>query len=69
MSAILDRVKLRPSWKSWIGGEFAQEYMQNLRQFLIREKQAGKIIYPEGKKIFNDNIDIKKIIQLFLLRK
>lgn len=27
--------------------------MQNLREFLIREKRAGKIIYPEGKNIFN----------------
>ncbi len=53
MSEIQDRVQLRPSWKSRIGGEFEQEYMQNLRQFLIKEKQAGKIIYPEGKNIFN----------------
>ena len=53
MSEIQDRVQLRPSWKSRIGGEFEQEYMQNLRQFLIQEKQAGKIIYPEGKNIFN----------------
>ena len=27
--------------------------MQNLRQFLLQEKQAGKTIYPEGKNIFN----------------
>ncbi|MBU1234006.1 MAG: uracil-DNA glycosylase [Proteobacteria bacterium] len=53
MSEKQDRVQLRPSWKSRIGGEFEQEYMQNLRQFLIREKRAGKIIYPEGKNIFN----------------
>jgi len=53
MSEIQDRVQLRPSWKSRIGGEFEQEYMQNLRQFLIQEKGAGKIIYPEGKNIFN----------------
>lgn len=53
MSEIQDRVQLRPSWKSRIGGEFEQEYMQNLRQYLIQEKRAGKIIYPEGKNIFN----------------
>lgn len=33
--------------------EFEQEYMQRLRQFLISEKQQGKVIYPEGKDIFN----------------
>ena len=53
MSEIQDRVQLQPSWKSRIGGEFEQEYMQNLREFLIQEKGAGKIIYPEGKNIFN----------------
>jgi uracil-DNA glycosylase len=53
MSEIQDRVQLRPSWKSQVGGEFEQEYMQNLRQFLIQEKRAGKIIYPEGQNIFN----------------
>lgn len=53
MSENQDRVQLHPSWKTRIGGEFEKEYMQNLRQFLIREKQAGKVIYPEGKNIFN----------------
>ena len=53
MSEIQDRVQLSPSWKSRIGGEFDQEYMQNLREFLLQEKQAGKTIYPEGKNIFN----------------
>ncbi len=53
MSEILDRVQLRSSWKKKIGSEFEQEYMQKLRQFLIEEKQAGKIIYPPGNDIFN----------------
>ena len=53
MSEIQDRVQLRPSWKKRIGREFEQEYMQNLRQFLISEKQQGKIIYPTGEDIFN----------------
>ncbi len=53
MSEILDRVKLRSSWKQKIGTEFEQEYMQKLRQFLVREKQAGKVIYPQGDDIFN----------------
>lgn len=53
MSEKQDRVQLRSSWKTRIGGEFEQDYMQNLREFLILEKRAGKIIYPEGKNIFN----------------
>ncbi len=53
MSEIQDRVQLRDSWKSRIGKEFEQEYMLSLRAFLIQEKQAGKVIYPEGQNIFN----------------
>lgn len=53
MSILQDRVQLRPSWKRKIGKEFEQDYMQQLRTFLIQEKRAGKTIYPEGKNIFN----------------
>ncbi len=53
MSETQERVKLRPSWKSRLEKEFEKEYMQNLRRFLIGEKQAGKIIYPAGDDIFN----------------
>ncbi len=53
MSEIQDRVQLRTSWKERLGPEFEQEYMLNLREFLVREKQQGKIIYPDGKDIFN----------------
>ena len=53
MSEIQDRIQLRASWKERLGSEFEQEYMLSLREFLIREKQNGKVIYPEGKDIFN----------------
>ncbi len=53
MSVIQDRVELRPSWKKRMGSEFEQEYMQELRDFLIAEKQQGKIIYPESENIFS----------------
>lgn len=53
MSEIQDRVQLRSSWKSRIGEEFEQAYMQDLRAFLVAEKQAGKIIYPQSQDIFN----------------
>jgi len=36
-----------------LAGEFAQPYMQQLRAFLLAEKQAGKRIYPSGKELFN----------------
>lgn len=45
--------ELSESWKSHIGAEFDQPYMQNLRSFLKQEKASGKVIFPKGSEIFN----------------
>lgn len=45
-------VRLHPSWRHWLGAEFQQPYMQQLRAFLAREKQQRKVIYPKGANIF-----------------
>jgi len=47
-----DRIKLEPSWKLLLAEEFSKEYMQQLRAFLVAEKDAGKTIYPPGEAIF-----------------
>ncbi len=47
-----DRVRLEESWKTALGTEFSAPYMQDLRAFLAREKQARKVIYPKGAEIF-----------------
>lgn len=44
---------MEASWKSLLAEEFDQRYMQELRAFLLSEKQAGKTIYPPGDVIFN----------------
>ena len=41
-------IKLHPSWRERLGGEFEQPYMADLKRFLIAEKQAGKPIFPKG---------------------
>ena len=46
-------VRLEASWLKRLRAEFEQPYMQELRAFLQREKQAGKQIYPPGSQIFN----------------
>ena len=40
--------RIEASWKAKIGSEFDQPYMQDLRAFLVREKQSGKQIFPPG---------------------
>jgi len=53
MSAAQDRIKLEPGWKAVLGEEFDKPYMQELGEFLRREKAAGKQIFPPGGLIFN----------------
>ena len=48
-----DRVRLEASWKAALAAEFGKPYMQRLREFLKREKQARKVIYPRGDNIFH----------------
>ncbi|HWW65437.1 MAG TPA: uracil-DNA glycosylase [Sphingomonadaceae bacterium] len=47
-----DGVKLHESWRAPLAGEFAEPYMQSLKQFLLTEKAAGKRIFPKGSEYF-----------------
>lgn len=46
-------VKLDPSWMDVLGDEFEKPYMHSLKDFLVKEKAAGKVVYPKGEEIFN----------------
>ncbi len=47
------KVKLEQSWLEHVGGEFEKDYMRQLKQFLLEEKNAGKNLFPSGNLIFN----------------
>ena len=47
-----ERVRLEPSWKARLLREFSQPYMRELREFLKKEIQARKVIYPRGGEYF-----------------
>ena len=46
-------VNIEASWKEELKGEFDKPYFGQIVRFLKEEKQAGKVIYPPGKLIFN----------------
>ncbi|MBI2399309.1 MAG: uracil-DNA glycosylase [Xanthomonadales bacterium] len=46
------RVRLEPGWKARLAGEFEAPYLQQLRAFLVAERQAGKILYPAASNLF-----------------
>ena len=47
-----ERVRLEPSWKARLLREFSQPYMRELREFLKKEIQARKVIFPRGGEYF-----------------
>lgn len=46
-------VQLEESWKQLMHDEFSKPYFAELKEFLLREKAEGQIIYPAGAQIFN----------------
>ncbi len=53
MNTAKKTIDLHPSWLAHLAPEFDLPYMQQLKQFLLAQKQAGKVVYPESKHIFN----------------
>ena len=51
--ASTDNIRLEESWKAVLKDVFGTPSMQALKQFLVAEKAAGKVIYPRGSLIFN----------------
>ncbi|MEE4637411.1 MAG: uracil-DNA glycosylase [Wenzhouxiangella sp.] len=47
------KIKLHPEWLAALAEEFEQDYMRDLKAFLLARKQAGAAIYPPGPEIFN----------------
>ena len=56
-------IKLDPSWSEVLGDEFDKDYMRQLRQFLVQQKDAGKVIYPPGSQWFSafNNTPFEKV--------
>ncbi|MDT3401887.1 uracil-DNA glycosylase [Mucilaginibacter terrae] len=46
-------IDLEPSWLKVLHEEFEKDYMHQLKEFLIQEKEAGQKVYPKGSDIFN----------------
>jgi len=46
-------VLINESWKAVLAEEFEKPYMTDLKAFLQKEKQEGKVIFPPGSLIFN----------------
>ncbi len=52
MTDTIDSIRLEPGWRERLAGEFAQPYMAALKQFLVKEREQGKRIFPKGSEWF-----------------
>jgi len=46
-------VRIQQEWKEALEEEFKKDYFKNLVEYLHKEKESGKVIYPPGSLIFN----------------
>jgi uracil-DNA glycosylase len=46
------RVRLDASWKAALADEFSAPHMTGLREFLLEQKRARRVIYPKSDNIF-----------------
>jgi uracil-DNA glycosylase len=46
------RISLEDSWRQALEHEFSSPYMQQLKAFLLAQKQNGKRIFPKGSEYF-----------------
>lgn len=55
--------KIEASWLAALEKEFQEPYFAGIKQFLVKEKKAGKVIYPPGPLIFNafDKVPFDKV--------
>lgn len=52
MGDTADKIRLHESWLEPLRAEFASSYMQDLKSFLLGEKQEGRHIFPKGSEWF-----------------
>jgi len=45
--------QLDQSWQQHLAGEFEKPYMHSLKDFLLSEKEQGKVLFPPGNQYFN----------------
>lgn len=47
------QINIHDSWKSVLQAEFSQPYFVQVKATLLAAKQAGQVVFPPGKMIFN----------------
>lgn len=52
MEQVKRDIRIHASWLPYLAADFEQPYMQQLREFLLQQKQMAKVVYPAGDRIF-----------------
>jgi uracil-DNA glycosylase len=46
------RLRLEASWQAVLAEHFDLPHMRELRQFLVEQKRAGRVVFPPGDRVF-----------------
>lgn len=49
----MDKVRLEAGWKAALAAEFAKPYFAQIKAELLRARDAGEVVYPPPRLIFN----------------
>lgn len=47
------QILIEESWKLALTSEFEQPYFAHIKEFIVKQKQLGKKVYPPGSLVFN----------------
>ena len=53
MEVKMEDIRMDASWKVQLASEFQKPYFAGIKAFLLKEREAGHVVYPKGTDIFN----------------
>jgi len=53
MEVKMEDIRMDASWKAQLANEFQKPYFSGIKEFLLKEREAGYVVYPKWSDIFN----------------
>ncbi len=53
MEVKMEDIRMDASWKTQLASEFQKPYFAGIKKFLLKEREAGHVVYPKWTDIFN----------------
>ena len=47
MEVKMEDIRMDASWKAQLANEFQKPYFSGIKEFLLKEREAGYVVYPK----------------------